>query len=90
MAAQCLAVYAGGSNGKSDYMIKITKFKKISCASAQAVGKPGYNCDYSITLSENTPALLGTLGINTQSGGTTEGRFVRTENGWTLITDTSR
>jgi hypothetical protein len=90
MAAQCLAVYAGGSNGKSDYMIKITKFKKISCASAQPVGKPGYNCDYSITLSENTPALLGTLGINTQSGGTTEGRFVRTENGWTLITDTSR
>ncbi len=88
MAAQCLAVYAGGSNGNSDYMIKITKFKKIGCASAQAVGKPGYNCDYSITLSENTPALLGTLGLTTRSGGTTHGRFVRVEHSWTVITDT--
>lgn len=87
MAAQCLAVYAGGSNGKSDYMIKITKFKKIGCASAQAVGKPGYNCDYVLNLSESTPALLGALGITTQSGGTTKGRFVRDENSWTLITD---
>ena len=88
MAAQCLAVYAGGSNGKNDYMIKITKFKKIACASAQAVGKAGYNCDYSITLSENTPALLGTLGLTTRSGGTTKGRFVRVEQNWTVITDT--
>lgn len=88
MAAQCLAVYAGGTTGKNDYMIKITKFKKIGCASAQAVVKPGYNCDYVLNLSENTPALLGTLGITTRSGGTTKGRFVRAENGWTLITDT--
>ncbi len=88
LAAQCLAVYAGGSNGKSDYMIKITKFKKIACASAQAVGKPGYNCDYVLNLSENTPALLGALGITTRSGGTTKGRFVREDDSWTLITDT--
>jgi hypothetical protein len=88
MAAQCLAVYAGGSNGKNDYMIKITKFKKIACASAQAVGKAGFNCDYSITLSENTPALLGTLGLTTRSGGTTKGRFVWVEHNWTVITDT--
>ncbi len=88
MAAQCLAVYAGGSNGKSDYMIKITRFKKIGCASAQPVGKSGYNCDYNITLSENTPALLGTLGLTTRSGGTTKGRFVRVEHNWTVITET--
>ena len=86
-AAQCLAVYANGSNDKNDYMIKITKFKKISCASAQAVGKAGYNCDYVLNLSESTPTLLGMLGITSQGGGRTEGRFVHTDHGWTVITE---
>lgn len=89
-AAQCMAVYANGSNDKNDYMIKITKFKKIGCASAQSVGKAGYNCDYVLNLSENTPALLGVFGITSQGGGKTQGRFVHTDNGWTLITDSDK
>lgn len=87
-AAQCLAVYANGSNDKSDYMIKITKFKKISCT--KAVGKPGYKCDYILNLSENTPAVLGVFGLTTRGGGQTQGRFVHSDDGWTLITDTQR
>lgn len=86
-AAQCLAVYANGSNDKNDYMVKITKFKKIDCASAQSVGKAGYNCDYVLNLSESTPTLLGMLGITSQGGGRTEGRFVHTDHGWTVITE---
>ena len=86
-AAQCLAVYANGSNGKSDYMVKITKFRKIGCASAQSVGKAGYNCDYVLNLSESTPTLLGMLGLTTEGGGKTEGRFVHNDHGWTVITE---
>jgi hypothetical protein len=89
-AAQCMAVYANGSNDKNDYMIKITKFKKLECASAQSAGKAGYNCDYVLNLSENTPALLGVFGITSQGGGKTQGRFVHTDDGWILITDTDK
>jgi hypothetical protein len=70
------------NNDKYDFSIKITDFKKVECA--KAVGVPGFVCDYEIGLSQNNPALRGTLGKLMEGTDLTEARFLYTGNSWIM------
>ncbi len=62
----------GKTIGK-DLSTKVTAFKKLACAKVE--GKPGYACDFEMTVD-------GPLGASTQKG---SGRFVKGDAGWTVM-----
>ena len=56
-----------------DLSTKVTAFKKLACA--QVEGKPGYACDFEMTVD-------GPMGQSSQKG---SGRFVKSDKGWTVM-----
>lgn len=56
-----------------DLSTKVKAFKKLACAKPE--GKPGYTCDFEMT-------LTGPLGEKTEKA---SGRFVKEDRGWTVM-----
>ncbi|MDO8606882.1 MAG: hypothetical protein Q7R40_10130 [Phaeospirillum sp.] len=56
-----------------DLATKVKAFKKVACAKPE--GKPGYACDFEMT-------LTGPLGEKTEKA---SGRFVKDDKGWTVM-----
>jgi hypothetical protein len=78
LAFMCLGQIASGGH----VTVHVASFRKVACA--QASVKPGYVCDYSISLAlesgPNTAALTALLA----GGGVCTGRFVQTGDRWAL------
>lgn len=56
-----------------DFSTKVKAFKKLACAKPE--GKPGYSCDFEMTVD-------GPMGESTQKG---SARFVKGDTGWTVM-----
>jgi hypothetical protein len=89
LGIKCLTLFAANgdptdprNSAKYDFTIKITSFKKTECVKAN--GHPGFVCDYEIALSQNNPALTGTLGSIMEGTNITEARFLHADGGWIM------
>lgn len=60
--------------------VGLGKFEKIACASAAPIGKPGFNCDYTVKIDMNND-VLGPLAAASRLR-VVSARFVKTSNGW--------
>jgi hypothetical protein len=63
--------------------LSVRAFQKIGCASAAAVGRPGYFCDYAIQIVTGNATTAGM--INRLPGEVTTSRFVRSSGTWLFL-----
>ncbi len=85
LALQCMAIWVlenGGQDKKYDLKVTITSFHDLGCEKSQ--GHVGYNCTYSIALSQNNPAMTGLLGDIIQGSNLTEARFLQDGKKWIM------
>nr|WP_299344223.1 hypothetical protein [Allomuricauda sp.] len=75
----------GMSSQTVDYTIK--SFKKYGCVSAESVGKPGFNCDYSIEINigGSLGSYYGSLLNNTGTANINSSRFLKVNGIWMLV-----
>jgi hypothetical protein len=76
----CLA--GGISQMGGGPQMSLRSFEKIACASAAAMGRPGFFCDYVVRLYSGN-AMMAPL--NRFSGEITTARFVRTRGQWIFL-----
>jgi hypothetical protein len=83
LAMECLGLGVG-TGGTFSMSVEISNFRKVACA--EAVGQPGYICDYVLNFRTNNPniqpILARALG---PSGSVTQGRFVRQDRTWVRL-----
>jgi hypothetical protein len=82
LALQCIGL-CGASSG-CEFSMGLTRFQKIACEKAQ--GQPGFVCDYVLGFSSSNAAMAQMYASLGASGAVTQGRFVRTPNGWIKLT----
>lgn len=82
-AIACLGVMATKGIGGGE-AIKITKFEKLGCD--RASGKPGFICDYMISISGGVTRAMGpTMNAIYGSGGAAQARFLKTKSSWIVF-----
>jgi hypothetical protein len=85
LAVQCLGLYAG-TGGTGDMSVQMTYFEKIACASAEATGQPGFNCDYVLRYSASNPAIQKAMASIAPFGSVIQSRFVQRGDRWMRMT----
>jgi hypothetical protein len=79
LALQCIGLC--GTSSSCEFAMGLTRFQRIACEKAQ--GQPGFVCDYVLGFSSSNAAQAQMYAsIGAASGSVTQGRFVRTPNGW--------
>jgi hypothetical protein len=78
LAFMCLGQLASGG----PTTIHFASFRKLACA--QASGKPGYVCDYSLSVNLDSARDTGALAALLAAGGVCTGRFVQSGDRWAL------
>lgn len=82
LGIQCLQILAL-TGGKGGMRVRLTEFKKISCA--KDVGQGRYRCLFSVTHTSNSPAITGRLGQLFSTPGVQDSLFIRNTDGWTMV-----
>ena len=76
----CLTGMFGSAAGGAEAM-KITSFEKLGCE--RASGKPGYVCDYLVSMSGGAMRAMGpSMTAMFGDGNAAQARFLKTKSGW--------
>ena len=78
MAMQCLTVLGAGGGG--EFKVRLTRFEKLGCA--EGLNRSGFTCDYVLGFESNSPFMKGRMGELMGTGSVSQGRFIKTPNGW--------
>jgi len=77
-AMTCIAL-CGGTGGSCEMSVRLLSFKKIACG--EAVGEAGWVCDYQSAMTSRGTPPLPDFGP-----GLNKARFVKSADGWLMIT----
>jgi hypothetical protein len=82
LGIQCLQILAL-TGGKGGMRVRLTAFKKISCAKDAGQGR--YRCLFSVAHTSNSPLITGRMGQLFATPGVQDNLFIRNTDGWTMI-----
>lgn len=82
LGIQCLQILAL-TGGKGGMRVRLTAFKKISCAKDAGQGR--YRCLFSVSHTSNSPLITGRMGQLFSAPGVQDSLFIRNTDGWTMI-----
>lgn len=82
LGIQCLQVLTL-TGGKGGMRVRLTAFKKISCAKDAGQGR--YRCLFSVAHTSNSPVITGRLGQLFAAPGVQDSLFIRNTDGWTMV-----
>ena len=78
LAMECIAL-CGGTGGSCEMSVRLLSFTKVACG--EAVGAAGWVCDYQSAMTSR-----GTPGLPDFGPGLNKARFVKSADGWLMIT----
>ena len=82
LGIECLQILAL-TGGKGGMRVRLTAFKKISCA--KDAGQSRYRCLFSVSHTSNSPAITGRMGQLFSAPGVRDSLFIRNTDGWTMV-----
>jgi len=82
LGIECLQILAL-TGGKGGMRVRLTAFKKISCAKDAGQGR--YRCLFSVAHTSNSPLITGRMGQLFATPGVQDNLFIRNTDGWTMV-----